>query len=112
MAEASTATTEQPAQQQIQVAVDERDVRTLPVNFFRFGQTAEEVILDLILQMPNPNPAPNAQPGQAQLVFKVQERVVLSYPAAKRLNLQLAQLLKRYEQQFGDIPVQPTQRSK
>lgn len=100
----------QPAQQQIQVAVDERDIRTLPANFFRFGQTAEEVILDMILQMPNPNPAPGAQSGQAQLLFKVQDRFVLSYPAIKRLNLQLTQLIKRYEQQFGEIAVQPAQR--
>jgi hypothetical protein len=98
------------ASDDVHVAVDERDVRTLPVNYFRFGQTAEEVILDAILQMPNPNPNPdpqNAYPGKTQVLLKVQDRLVLSYPAAKRLEMQLSQLIKRYEQQFGEIPLQP-----
>ena len=53
--------------------------------------------------MPNPNP--NAQ-GGASLLFKVTDRAILSYTNAKRLAMSLTQLIKRYEQQFGEIPVQ------
>jgi hypothetical protein len=57
--------------------------------------------------MPNPNPQ---NPGQQQLLFKVTDRVIISYTNAKRLAISLTQLVKRYEQQFGEIPLQPGQR--
>jgi hypothetical protein len=34
----------------------------------------------------------------------------MSYSNAKRLAASLTQLIRRYEQQFGEIPVQPGQR--
>ena len=48
--------------------------------------------------------------GQAQLLFKVTDRVIMSYSTAKRLSTSLTQLIRRYEQQFGEIPTQPGQR--
>lgn len=90
--------------QQIQVNLDEREMRTLFSNAYRIHTTAEEVVLDLGFNMPNPNPVP----GQAQsLLFKVNDRVVMSYPNAKRLAMSLGQLIKRFEQQFGEIQVTP-----
>ena len=53
--------------------------------------------------MPNPNP----QGGQQQLLFKVTDRVIMSYGNAKRLAMSLQQLIKRYEQQFGELPTTP-----
>jgi len=41
------------------------------------------------------------------VLFKLTDRIVLSYPNAKRLAGSLLQLIKRYEQQFGEIPTQP-----
>ena len=61
------------------------------------------VVLDLGFNMPSPNP----QPGQQQLLFKVTDRVIMTYPTAKRLALSLGQLIKRYEQQFGELPTTP-----
>jgi hypothetical protein len=90
--------------QQIQVNLDEREMRTLFSNAYRIHTTAEEVVLDLGFNMPNPNPVP----GQGQsLLFKVNDRVVMSYPNAKRLAMSLGQLIKRFEQQFGEIQVAP-----
>jgi hypothetical protein len=66
----------------------------------------EEVIVDLGFNMVNPN----TQTGQMQMSFKVTERVVMTYTNAKRLSMSLAQLIKRYEQQFGEIPVGQGQR--
>ena len=44
------------------------------------------------------------------MLFKVTDRVVMSYANAKRLAMSLSQLIKRYEQQFGELPANPGQR--
>lgn len=90
----------------VQVLLDERELRTVYTNAYRIHTATEEVVLDLGFNMPNPN----QQGGQAQLLFKVTDRVIMSYPNAKRLAMSLSQLVKRYEQQFGEIPTQPGQR--
>jgi hypothetical protein len=90
-------------QQQVQVLLDERELRTMYTNAYRIHTAAEEVVIDLGFNMPNPN----QQGGQAQLLFKVTDRVVMSYANAKRLSMSLQQLIKRYEQQFGELPAQP-----
>jgi len=93
----------QSGDQQVQVLLDERELKTMYTNAYRIHTTAEEVVIDLGFNMPNPNP----QPGQQQLLFKVTDRVVMSYVNAKRLAMSLGQLVKRYEQQFGELPTQP-----
>ena len=96
-------------QQQVQVLLDERDLKSVYANAYRIHQSMEEVVLDLGFNMPNPNP--NPQQGQApQLLFKVTDRVIMNYSVAKRLAVSLSQLIKRFEQQFGEIAIQPGQR--
>ena len=85
----------------VQVMLDERELRTLYANAYRIHTSAEEVVIDLGFNMPNPNQQPG---GQQSLLFKVTERVIMSYPNAKRLAASLSQLIRRYEQQFGEIP--------
>ena len=92
-----------PADQQVQVMLDERDMRTLYANAYRIHTAPEEVVVDLGFNMPDPNP----QGGQQRLLFKVTDRVIMSYCNAKRLAMSLSQLVKRYEQQFGELPLQP-----
>jgi Protein of unknown function (DUF3467) len=94
------------AQQNVQVLLDESALKTTYSNAYRLHQSMEEVIVDLGFNMVNPNP----QTGQAQMLFKVTERVVMTYTNAKRLSMSLQQLIKRYEQQFGEIPVGQGQR--
>lgn len=100
--------TTQDPQQQVQVFLDERELKTLYSNAYRIHTAADEVIIDMGFNMPNPNP--NPQGGQAQLLFKVTDRVIMSYSTAKRLSASLTQLIRRYEQQFGELPTQPGQR--
>ena len=96
-------------QQQLQLVLDERDMKTGFANAYRIHHTAEEVVLDFGFNMANPNP----QGGQQQqLLFKVNERIIMSYPSVKRLTMSLQQLIKRFEQQFGEIPTQPGPRTK
>src|SRR5215210_6088388 len=85
-------------QQSVQLLLDEREMRTTFANAYRIHHTAEEVVLDFGFNMANPNP----QGGQQQqLLFKVTDRVIMSYPSVKRLTVSLQQLVRRYEQQFG-----------
>src|SRR5437764_10746999 len=97
--------TQQPAggEQQVQLMLDERDLRTTFSNAYRIHTTAEEVILDFGFNMLNPNP----QGGQQQMLFKVTDRVIMTYSTVKRLTGSLGQLIRRFEQQFGEIPAQP-----
>jgi hypothetical protein len=90
----------------VQVLLDERELRTMYTNAYRIHTSAEEVIIDLGFNMPNPNP----QGQQPQLLFKVTDRVIMSYTNAKRLASSLNTLIRRYEQQFGEIPNQPGQK--
>src|SRR5687768_11898449 len=68
------------------VLLDERELRTFYANAYRIHTSAEEVVIDLGFNMPNPNP--NA-PGGAALLFKVTDRAILSYANAKRLTMSL-----------------------
>src|SRR3954463_7500938 len=92
-------------QQQVQVLVNERDMKTVYANAYRIPTAEQEAVVDFGFNMPNPN----AQGGQQQVLLKVTDRVVISYVTAKRLALSLQQLVKRFEQQFGEIPVMPGQ---
>jgi hypothetical protein len=87
----------------VQVVLDEREMRTIFSNAYRIHTTAEEVVVDFGFNMANPNP----QGGQQQLLFKVNDRVIMSYSNVKRLAASLQQLVRRYEQQFGELPAQP-----
>ena len=101
----------QQGQQNVQIFVDDRELRTVFCNFYQIHTAMEEVILDLGFNMQNPRPVQQAgQAAQPQLLLKVQDRVIMSYPTVKRLAASLTQLVKRFEQQFGEIPTQPGQR--
>jgi Protein of unknown function (DUF3467) len=89
--------------QQVQLVVDEREMRTSFANGYRIHLANEEVVLDFGFNMLNPNP----QSGQQQMLFKAGERVVMGYPTVKRLSISLAQIVRRYEEQLGPIPIQP-----
>ena len=90
-----------------QVIIDERDLQLVYANAYRI-HAADEVVLDLGYNMPNPNPNPQ-QPGVQQVLYKGSHRVIMSYANAKRLAGSLVQLIKRYEQQFGEIKLPQAQ---
>lgn len=92
-------------QQQVGVFLDERDLKTSYCNTYRLHNTAQEVIVELGFQMGNPNP--NPQGPQMQVLMKMTDRVVLSYYTAKALSNSLIQLVKRYEQQYGEVTPPP-----
>ena len=95
---------EQPAgegqRREIRLRIDERNLNTSYANAFRTDATADEVMLYFGLNLINPVAA---QQGKPEFIFQVNERVVMSYRMTKRLALALGQMIRRHEEQFGEI---------
>ena len=98
---------EQTGQRQMRVGLDERELRTSYANAFRTNGGAEEVMLDFGLNLVNP-----AREGQNQpdIIFRVNERIIMNYYSAKRLAITLSQLIRRHEEQFGELELDVTKR--
>ena len=99
---------EQTGQQQVRLRVDERDMHTSYANAFRTNGTAEEVILDFGLNLMNPA----AQQNQPEIIFKVNDRIIMNYYSAKRLAITLSQVIRRHEEQFGQLELDVAKRRK
>ena len=90
----------------MQLRVDDSKMSTHYVNAFRTNPTAEEVVLDtgfnVVEQQPRAAGDGNqSQDGQAR--FMLNERMIMNYKTAKRLALALGQVVRRYEQHYGEI---------
>jgi len=99
---------EQTGQQQVRLRIDERGMQTHYSNAFRTNGTAEEVMLDFGINLMTPT----AEPQQPEIVFQVSDRVVLNYFSAKRLAITLSQLVRRHEEQFGQLELDVNKRRK
>jgi len=100
---------EQTGQQQVQLRIDEAAMETTYANAFRSNGSAEEVILDFGLNLVSP---PSQAQGNPQILFKVNQRVVMNYYSAKRLAITLSQLIRRHEEQFGELEMDVSKRRK
>ncbi len=86
--------------------IDDRNMSTHYVNAFRSNSTAEEVVLDIGFNVIERHPQPNADDENArngQVRLNIDNRVVMNYATAKRLALTLGQIVRRYEDRFGEI---------
>ena len=92
--------------QQARLRVDERKMETCYANGFRTNGTAEEVMLDFGINLV----APGSEQAEPEILFKVNNRVVLNYFSAKRLALTLSQLIRRHEEQFGELELDVAKR--
>jgi hypothetical protein len=100
---------EQTGQQQIRLRVDERNMATSYANAFRTNGTAEEVMLDFGLNLVVPSAQ---QQGQPEILFQINDRIVMNYYSAKRLAITLSQLIRRHEEQFGELEMDVNKRRK
>ncbi len=98
---------EQTGQRQIRVRVDERKMETAYANAFRTNGTAEEVMLDFGLNMVNPATQQQEMP---EIIFQATDRIIMNYYSAKRLAITLSQLIRRHEQQFGELELDVAKR--
>ncbi|MBI3267723.1 MAG: DUF3467 domain-containing protein [Planctomycetes bacterium] len=98
---------EAAGQRRLRVQLDERNLHTSYANAFRTSSTAEEVILDLGLNMQNPAAV---DPSQPEILFQITDRIILNFYSAKRLVLTLGQHIRRHEEQFGELEVDADRR--
>ena len=100
---------DQTGQKKVRVRIDESNVKTSYASGFRPAATAEEVILDFGLNM-------TRMTGQKdvpyEVVFQANNRVIMNYYATKRLAIALGQLVRRYEDQFGELELNASKRKK
>lgn len=87
-----------PATQQVQLRIDESRMTSGYANMFRTTPTADEVLLDAGLHVPA-----QSQDGRPAIVFAVDHRTVMTWSGAKRLVMQLGQLVRSYEERYGEI---------
>ena len=102
---------EQTGRRQVRLRIDERNMRSGYANAFRTNGTAEEVMLDFGLNVANP-PAQQKPQDQPEIIFQINERVILNYYTAKRLAITLSQLIRRHEEQFGQLELDVAKRRK
>ena len=100
---------EQTGQRQVRLRVDERNMSTTYANAFRTNGTAEEVMLDFGLNLVG---QPQQGQEQPEILFQVNDRVIMNYYSAKRLAITLSQLIRRHEEQFGDLEMDVAKRRK
>lgn len=91
---------QQPQTQQIQLRIDESKMVTSYANMFRTTPTGDEVLIDAGLHVPS-----QGQDGRPVILFSVGSRLVLSWGGAKRLVMQLGQLVRQHEERNGEIPM-------
>lgn len=89
---------QRPQQQQIQLRIDESKMNTSYANMFRTTPTGDEVLIDAGLHVPS-----QGQDGRPVVLFSVGSRMVMSWAGAKRLVMQLGQLVRQYEERHGEI---------
>ena len=95
--------------QQVRLRVDERELTTTYANAFRTNGTAEEVMLDFGVNLVGQAAEGETTP---EILFKVTNRVIMNYFSAKRLAITLSQLIRRHEEQFGDLELDVAKRRK
>jgi hypothetical protein len=95
--------------QEVRLRIDERNLHTSYANAFRSDATAEEVMIYFGLNLVNPVPS---QQGTPEFIFQVSERIIMNYAMAKRLALTLGQMIRRHEEQFGEIELDLSKRRK
>lgn len=100
---------EQTGQQQIRLRVDEREMSSSYANAFRTNGTAEEVMLDFGVNLITPATQPEGQP---EITFKINNRVIMNYYSAKRLAITLSQLIRKHEDEFGELQMDVAKRRK
>jgi hypothetical protein len=83
----------QPAQQRVQVEIDDSKVMALYANFCRVTGTPEELIIDFGL-----NPQPFGLPTHP---IPVTQRIITNFYTAKRMLHALQLTIQRHEATFG-----------
>ena len=94
---------QQSGGQQVQIRIDESKMQSVYANTIRTATTADEIVLDFGLNLPQ-----QQQQGQPPVMhFQIGSRVVMNWQAAKRLLGSLNQAVGNHERNFGEIDLTP-----
>ena len=85
---------------QVNVQIDDRDASLNYANAFRTNAGPEELIIDFGVNMMSPT---QNNPESSNMIFKVNDRIIMNYYSVKRLALTLGQQVRRFEEQYGEI---------
>lgn len=96
---------------QVRLRVDHTGMGTTYANAFKTNATSEEVIVDLGLNMVIPNPQGTGGEIVGDILFQVNNRLILNYYTAKRLALSLGQIVRGYEEKFGELKLNVADRT-
>lgn len=95
-------------ERKIQVQVDATNMETVYANAFQANATPEEVFISFGI---NQMMQPQSEDQPAKMMLKLDKRVVLNPHSAKRLAIQLSQVIRQHEQQFGPLELDVAKRS-
>jgi hypothetical protein len=96
------ASNETDRDRKIQVRMDESQLETTYANVSNVWGTREELMLDFGMSSIRRGIAPSVE-------IQLRKRIVLTPHNAKRLAIMMAQAVKKYEAQFGEIAITKTQ---
>jgi len=94
-----------PEETQQQLTVDASNLRSSYANVCRIAQTPNEVIIDFGMN-------PNFFGQILDESLKLDNRVIMSHDAAKRLCLHLTATIQNFEARYGNIELDVTKRLK
>lgn len=97
----------QTGKRQLRVHIDERHLQTSYVNGFRSTTSPEEVVLDFGLNLIQQT---GSRENPKDIVFHAESRIVMNWYCTKRLALGLTKSVQRFEQEFGEIELNTTNR--
>ncbi|EAQ67719.1 hypothetical protein MED121_17369 [Marinomonas sp. MED121] len=100
----------QDKQQKIQVRVNRENMTTTYTNAIQPIPSADEVMLDFGLNHEMPKMGKQEEGSPREFALDINQRIIMNYATAKKLALMLAQVVKGYEKDFGDIQLNPEQR--
>ena len=103
MADEATPAPAPAAGQQIQVSINDAEMASVYVNFFRVTGNPDEVLLDLGMY------SQVMAPGGPEPI-ELTHRLVMNFVTAKKLAEVLRVVVARHEQAFGAIEVDPNRR--
>jgi hypothetical protein len=99
---------DQTGQKRVRVRIDESNVKTSYASGFRPVATAEEVIMDFGLNLAR---LTGDKETPYEVIFQANNRVIMNYYSTKRLVLALGQIIRRYEEKFGELELNAAKRS-
>ncbi|MBL1217432.1 MAG: DUF3467 domain-containing protein [Planctomycetes bacterium] len=99
-AEQAQQPTTQDGRREVKLRIDETQMQSAYANTFRTDGSGDELIIDFGVN--------RSVPGRNdEMVFTVRQQVILNWRGAKRLALNLSNLIRQYEEHYGEIDANP-----